>query len=111
MSDLVFGLWLTAVGMTIVFALLALLWGMLALVARLGRETETAEGTTPPAQAPDIDEEEAAAITIAVLAHGELRRRQAAPEMRTTVPGSQIWASRWLAAGRTRQTRGWQGRR
>lgn len=97
-----FVLYVTAVGMGVVFAILGLLWGLLTLLTRFDRvEIERAE----------IDPEVAAAITIAVLMHRTARRRQAAPEMRSTWPGTQLFASRWLAAGRTRQTRGWQGRR
>ena len=35
---------------------------------------------------------------------------QAAPLVRTVWPGSQIFASRWLATGRARQTNNWQPR-
>lgn len=114
MSDLTFGLWLTVAGMSVVFGLLALLWATLSIVGWLDQRTsrKTDEVPAPCAmEAPVISDEDLAAITVAVAAHRTARRRQAAPETRSAVPGSQLWASRWLAAGRTRQTRGWQGRR
>ena len=43
-----------------------------------------------------------AAITVAVVTHAEHRRRQAAPETRAFAPGSQLFASRWVAVGRSR---------
>lgn len=52
-----------------------------------------------------------AAITVAVLHHAETRRLQAAPSMRAYWPGSLLFASRWVAAGRTRQGQSWRGRR
>jgi len=97
-----FVLYVTAVGMGVVFGVLGLLWGLLALLKRFDRA---------PEEEAQIDPELASAIAIAVLMHRTLRRRQAAPEMRSTWPGTQLFASRWLAAGRTRQTRAWQGRR
>ena len=97
-----FVLYITAAGMGVVFGILGLLWGLLSLLTRFDSvEVETLE----------IDPEVAAAVTIAVLMHRTARRRQAAPEMRSTWPGTQLFASRWLAAGRTQQTRGRQGRR
>ncbi|MGZ5443195.1 MAG: OadG family protein [Thermoanaerobaculia bacterium] len=97
-----FVLYVTAVGMGVVFTVLGLLWGLLSLLTKFDRvEVEHME----------IDPEVAAAVTIAVLMHRTARRRQAAPETRSTWPGTQLFASRWLAAGRTRQTRAWQGRR
>ena len=110
-----FVLYVTAVGMGVVFAILGLLWALLALLTKLdgGSADDLAPGTPArdmEAEAPAA-EEIAAAITIAVLMHRTARRRQAAPETRSTWPGTQLFASRWLAAGRTRQTRAWQGRR
>ena len=116
MENLGFGLQITLYGMGLVFALLTLLWGFLAIVGRLDRasEEEIAEGAPPAppvrfivADAFDLEPEVVAAITIAVLTHTSARRRQAAPAMRSAKPGSQLYASRWLAAGRTRQTRGY----
>ncbi|MFZ2494091.1 MAG: OadG family protein [Thermoanaerobaculia bacterium] len=121
MENLSFGLSTTVVGMGLVFGLLALLWGMLSLLGRLDStppadEAASEEVAPPatsalPAAAPGLEPDALAAVTIALLTHTLARRRQAAPEMRSTQPGSQIYASRWLAAGRTRQTRSWQPRR
>ena len=44
-----------------------------------------------------------AAITVAVVMHADHRRRQAAPETRAFAPGSQLFASRWVAVGRSRR--------
>lgn len=117
MSDLSFGLYITVAGMGVVFAILGILWGLLSLLTKFDRP-EAPEVAATPAVAPrpvvvadDRDSRLTAAIAIAVLAHRSMRRMQAAPEMRMTWPGSQIYASRWLAAGRTRQTRGWMGKR
>jgi hypothetical protein len=51
-----------------------------------------------------------AAIVTAALAHRAHLRREAAPAMRSHWPGSQLYASRWVAAGRTRQNQSWQRR-
>jgi hypothetical protein len=52
-----------------------------------------------------------AAITVAVVRHAETSRLQAAPSMRAYWPGSLLFASRWVAAGRTRQGQSWARRR
>jgi sodium pump decarboxylase gamma subunit len=122
MENIAFGLNITLIGMGLVFALLVLLWLVLLLIMKIDNlpfmqrgeekavteEEEPAEAymvTSPHAH--DIEPDVLTAITIAIAAHVSSRRRQAAPSMRVTVPGSQIFASRWLAAGRTRQTGGW----
>ena len=51
-----------------------------------------------------------AAILVATMKHKLTLRRQAAPLMRTYWPGSQLFASRWVAAGRARQNYTWQPR-
>jgi Na+-transporting methylmalonyl-CoA/oxaloacetate decarboxylase gamma subunit len=126
MENIGFGLTVTLIGMGLVFALLGLLWALLAVMGKLDTappEPEEALAVDAPSVAPPLssvfaraaaiglDPEAVAAITIAVVVHTEVRRRQAAPSMRSTWPGSQIYASRWLAAGRTRQTRNWQRNR
>jgi hypothetical protein len=57
-----------------------------------------------------MDADLVAAITVAVLTHKVVRRRQAAPAMRSYWPGSLLYASRWVATGRARQNRTWRGR-
>jgi hypothetical protein len=116
--------------MGLVFALLALLWGLLTLVLKF--DPAPAEPVTPQAatreaeriaaaaagaigaQVPvtptvsGMDVDLVAAITVAVLTHHAVRRREAAPAMRSYWPGSLLYASRWVASGRARQNRSWQ---
>lgn len=56
-----------------------------------------------------LDDATVAAIVAAVLAHRALLRREAAPAMRRYQPGSLLYASRWLGAGRARQNSSWHG--
>jgi Na+-transporting methylmalonyl-CoA/oxaloacetate decarboxylase gamma subunit len=130
MENLGWGLQMTVLGMGLVFALLALLWGLLTLVLKLDREPEApatpAEMATKAEEVIERAEEKVgvqvpamqtvhgmdadlvAAILIAVLRHKTERRQVAAPAMRTYRPGSLLYASRWVDAGRARQTRSWQ---
>jgi Na+-transporting methylmalonyl-CoA/oxaloacetate decarboxylase gamma subunit len=100
------GLELTLYGMGLVFLLLAILWGLIALMTRLDTPpaAEQAAATGAAARAA-IDSDLLAAIVIACRAHRMTRRKQAAPEMRTHEPGS--LPSRWVGTGRTRQNRSW----
>jgi len=136
MNNIGFGLWMTATGMSIVFGMLALLMGLLALMGRLDRTkvpaietTEDGDGAVTEEPSPchslstDITTDDAissgmtasgptpellAAITTAVLAHVRIRRAQAAPEMRQAPPGSRLFASRWVAVGRAYQNKPWK---
>ncbi len=120
MTDLTFGLGITGIGMGLVFGVLALLWGALTLLGKLdlvlGLAPAGAQvpGAVPVVPAPggpvlivsgEVEPEALAAIAIAVQTHATLLRREAAPVQRSSKPGAQLFASRWLAAGRTRQTR------
>lgn len=113
MHDLAFGLRIAGLGMGLIFGLLALLWGGLVLIGRLDVALvarEEAGGARPEPEGQGAADEQLppevlAAIAIAVAAHAALVRREAAPTQRAHQPGSQLFASRWLAAGRTRQTR------
>lgn len=58
----------------------------------------------------DLEPALVAAIGVVILRHTETRRRQAAPAMRSYWPGSLLFASRWVASGRARQTRTWTRR-
>ena len=126
MENMGFGLNVTLIGMGLVFALLALLWLVLYLIGNIdslpflkgGDEEEAPDEELAEGEGAgeadalahhegEVDPDLLAAITIAVAAHVAVKRRQAAPSMRKTVPGSQIFASRWVAAGRTRQTDSW----
>ena len=117
MENLGWGLQMTVVGMGLVFALLAALWGLLNLVLRFDappavpapsvREIKPAAAEAP---AGGLDADLVAAITVAVLTHKAVRRREAAPAMRSYWPGSLLYASRWVATGRARQNRSWRGK-
>ncbi len=107
------GLNLTVLGMGLVFLLLALLWGLLVLMLRLDHEPPRGTGAGadagggrragPVRLAPEL----LTAISIAVLTHRAVLRKQAAPAMRSFWPGSILFASRWVAAGRHQQTQSW----
>jgi len=102
------GLELTLYGMSLVFLLLGALWGLISLMIRLDMprtRPEPALGSAAPAEIPALGDDELAAVVIACRAHRMLRRKQAAPEMRTHQPGS--LPSRWVSVGRTRQNRSW----
>ncbi len=105
MENLLVGLRLTVYGMGIVFLLLAVLALIIAGLVRLDRpkaKAEKARAATAPA---GPDPALLAAIMIAVRAHVRVRRKQAAPAMRSHQPGT--LPSRWVASGRTRQNRSW----
>lgn len=124
MDDLGFGLGVTLAGLGIVFGLLALLWLLLSMALRLDRRASRSTDRTaaalaaeaaasPPVPAPSARATDArlvAAISLAVLRHAETLRRQAAPTMRSHSPGSLLFASHWVAAGRTRQGQPWRRR-
>jgi Na+-transporting methylmalonyl-CoA/oxaloacetate decarboxylase gamma subunit len=107
------GIELTVYGMGLVFLLLAILWGLIALLTRLDTAPAAADveaaGEAVVIPAPEvqaaIEPDLLAAIVIACRAHRMARRKQAAPEMRTHEPGS--LPSRWVGSGRTRQNRSW----
>ncbi len=133
MENLGWGLQMMALGMGLVFGLLALLWGLLTLVLRFDREpqaagepaaigddagaaaaaSDAAVSAQPAPRVATIDGMDAdlvAAILVAVLRHKEVRRAQAAPAMRSYWPGSLLYASRWVASGRARQNTTWERR-
>ena len=134
MEHMNWGLQMTVLGMGLVFALLALLWLLLTIVLKLDKEDEPEEELSPQAatveaeriaaiaddavgaQTPErptvngMPADLVAAILVATHKHRKSMRRQAAPLVRTVWPGSQIFASRWLATGRARQTNNWQPR-
>jgi Na+-transporting methylmalonyl-CoA/oxaloacetate decarboxylase gamma subunit len=98
------GLELTVVGMGLVFLVLAVLWGLVAALARLDRPKAGAPKVeAAPAGAPDLDPETLAAVGLAIRLHLRALRRQAAPAARVHAPGS--LPSRWVSTGRTRQNR------
>jgi sodium pump decarboxylase gamma subunit len=122
-SNLGWGLQMTVLGMGLVFSVLVLLWGLLRFVLYLedrGAVAADAAASSPAAPAAEteavaapgdgMDPDLVAAITAAVVAHRAVRRREAAPAMRTFWPGSLIHASRWVGSGRARQNRSYQRR-
>ncbi len=128
MDDLLFGLRTALLGMAIVFSVLAIVWGLLTILMKLDARTAAkagaisaaspagpTSGSTPVVHLAGlpagVDPKLVAAITIAILRHEEARRLQAAPAMRSYWPGSLLFASRWVAAGRTRQGQSWRRRR
>lgn len=132
MENIGWGLQMTVLGMGLVFALLVLLWLLLTVVLKLDKEPEvevTAQEATVEAeriaaiaddavgaQTPErptvngMPADLVAAILVATYKHRKTMRRQAAPLVRTVWPGSQLFASRWLATGRARQNNNWQPR-
>jgi len=132
MENLAWGLQMTVLGMGLVFALLGLLWGLLTLVLVLDKEPAAAVSDAQahaqaeriaavadaavgaqvpePATVNGMPADLVAAILVATMKHKLTLRRQAAPVMRTYWPGSQLFASRWVAAGRARQNNTWQPR-
>jgi Na+-transporting methylmalonyl-CoA/oxaloacetate decarboxylase gamma subunit len=57
-----------------------------------------------------MDAELVAAILVATLRHRAILRREAAPATRRYWPGSMLYVSRWVGAGRSRQNSSWQRR-
>ena len=123
---------MTVLGMGLVFALLGLLWALLTVILMLDKEPKAvvseletnAEAERIAAVADDavgaqvpepatvngMPADLVAAILVATMKHKLTLRRQAAPFMRSYWPGSQLFASRWVATGRARQTTNWQPR-
>jgi sodium pump decarboxylase gamma subunit len=132
MDNLGWGLQMTVLGMGIVFGLLALLWGLLTIVLRLDQSPRAPEPADAAAddipeaalaadaagdakawampKVQGMDADLVAAILVAVLTHEGVRRHEAAPAMRSYWPGSLLYASRWVATGRSRQTHVWHRR-
>lgn len=128
--DWAWGGMMTAVGMSVVFGLLAVLWVLLRLIGSLDEASlrrralaDEADADAPDSLAADVPvpaptvtmtgadglgPDTIAAIAVAVIKHADVRRKQAAPEMRTNAPGSQLWASRWVAVGRGLQNAPWR---
>lgn len=103
------GLKLTVYGMGLVFFLLAVLWGLIALLIRFDvPEAPDPTAAAAGASVPLIEPALLAAIVIACRAHRMARRQRAAPEMRMHEPGS--LPSRWVGIGRSRQNRSWAPR-
>ena len=108
------GMNMSILGIGLVFLLLGLLWAILTVMLRLDREPAADNGSAAasvasPARAPASDV--CAAIAMAVVRHRAVLRKQAAPAMRSHWPGSILFASRWVGAGRHQQTQSWHPRK
>lgn len=132
MKDLEWGLFMTAAGMGTVFALLAVLMGLLLAIGAWDRRSVEAEAArkqlatapapaepaepgpstpaTPAVQvlAHGLTPDQVAAVALAVTIHERVRRAQAAPAMREHQPGSHLYASRWVSVGRSQQNTSWR---
>lgn len=108
-DSFVLGLQVAVVGMATVILGLGIVWASIKLLVALDRpsaaETPPVTPALPAAQ-PEMDPALLTAIALAIITHEAVRRKQAAPVMRTHWPGSQ--PSRWLVVGRTRQNRSWR---
>jgi hypothetical protein len=105
--------------MSLVFLLLTGLWGLIRLLVWFDRSARVAAAEEPatvvsdsaPAATQPVALSDApspdllAAIMIAVVTHRAVRRKQAAPLMRSRLPSTH--ASRWVMAGRARQNGNW----
>ena len=108
------GLQLTVFGMGIVFLLLAVMALLISLLLRFDQPSakepsldETMDETVVASNYPEgLDASAIAAITVAVMQHRMIQRKQAAPTMRRHQPGT--LPSRWVSIGRTNQTSSWQ---
>ena len=111
------GLKMTVIGMSLVFAMLGVLWGLLTIILALDKPDEEEEAPAESAS----DESEAAApasaglpadlvsaIAVAVIKHKAALQGGGSPIVRTTWSGSQ--QSNWVVAGRSRQTNTWTPR-
>ena len=136
MADLGWGLQMVLLGMGSVFLMLIALMVVLMLLGKTDREPSgpaveaaPAEEALPAGQAAEaagvaadpnawmtiadasgLTPEQIAAISVAVAVHAEVRRKQAAPVHRVHAPGSRLWASRWVAMGRSSQMHNTQRR-
>lgn len=113
MHDLGWGLEMLLLGMGSIFIMLILLMCVLLLVTFLDRpkaEEPEPQELEQPAEVLEIEAEgglsaqQLAAISVAVVTHADHMHKQAVPYAREHAPGSRLWASRWVAHGRARQT-------
>ncbi len=73
------------------------------------QDSITLSDVNPSGQAKELTPEMLAAVMVAVRMHRRIRRKQAAPAMRTHQPGT--LPSRWIGSGRVAQTQTWHPRR
>jgi len=113
LEHLDWGLKMTVLGMGLVFALLALLWGLLIVVLALDKEEVETEADDEAADEPQVAvgglaADLVSAIVVATLKHKNALRGGSTSMMQTTCVGNQ--PSPWAAAGRARQTNNWISR-
>jgi hypothetical protein len=73
------------------------------------QDSITLSDVNPSGRAKELKPEMLAAVMVAVRMHRRIRRKQAAPAMRTHQPGT--LPSRWIGSGRVAQTQNWHPRR
>ncbi len=107
-QDLQFGALLMIVGMAMVFIILAMLWGVIALFQRIDRRMfarEEAQARTQELNVEALPPELLAAITVAVHRY-RLEAAQAHKPSRPQVPKRlEPSQARWVAVGRAYQLR------
>ena len=113
---------ITLAGIGLVFLVLALLLLLMVLLKRRDRRVPAQPAVPQPGTlgedslvvaddppAGELSPEMLAAVMVAVRMHRRVRRKQAAPAMRTHQPGS--LPSRWVGAGRVGQNQSWHPHR
>lgn len=122
MANIGWGLQMSVLGMGLVFALLALLWGLLNLALFFDRPAVTATSggdaqidAVPEATAAELAPQasqptgaRAAAILIAVVRHRQYVQQTRPPMPEHHSGGASGVSSNWLLAGRIRQNKNWQ---
>jgi len=110
MAALGIGMQLTVFGMGLVFLLLAVMAFLISVLVRMDTATPSRMEAPAPRYPAGLDAETLSAVTVAVVTHLAVRRKEAAPAMREHQPGT--LPSRWVVVGRTLQNSNWQpGRR
>jgi Na+-transporting methylmalonyl-CoA/oxaloacetate decarboxylase gamma subunit len=104
MSALATSLWITLIGMALVFAMIVLLWGLTALVTRLGARLSRAEAERNDPDLPNKRLAAAAAVAAALAAATALEQAQGAlpEEMRVFPPPPTSTVSAWQAVMRSK---------
>lgn len=134
MGDLGWGLQMMLLGMGTVFIMLIALMFVLMALGKTDRPQAAALTAAPAepelvaaepeaattavdetawmriADASGLTPEQIAAVSVAVAVHADVRRKQGAPVNRVHAPGSRLWASRWVAIGRSTQMHNTQRR-
>jgi hypothetical protein len=97
----------------VIVALAAVLFGITVAQARKERKALAPAPSPQPVEAPaagELSNEQLAAITIAVTDYARNRRQPVKLGPRAHEPGSHLFASRWVAVGRSFQQQPWTRR-